>query len=79
MVGFVGLCLGYVYLCRNDALPSIPMGYGFLVGILPALPVALAAARGLEGSRRPAWVWCLTAGAFSVYYWASALFTVWRT
>jgi outer membrane protein assembly factor BamB len=79
MVGFVGLCLGYVYLCRNDYLPSIPMGYGFLVGILPAFPVALFVAGRLVASQRRVRGWCLTAGAFSVYFWASALFTVWRT
>ena len=79
VVGFLALCAGYVALCGGEHLPNIPVGYGFLVGVLPAFPVAALAARRLAaraGALSAGW-WVFL--SFSLYYWASAVFTVWRT
>jgi len=76
LVGFVGLCLVYAWLCRSV---FVPMGYGFLAGLLPALPVAVLAARRIGPRSRPLADLCWGAASFTVYFWASALVTMWRT
>ena len=75
-LGFVLTCVVYYYLCRGL---FIAMGPGFLVGFLPAAGLVVPAARRLAqgSSLAETALWGL--GAFSVYFWVSALFTVWRT
>jgi hypothetical protein len=76
VLAFAALCWGYYVLCRSL---FIVMGYGFLVGFLPAFPAAIWAARGMRrgmGLRGHA-AWAL--GVFSVHFWASAAFILWRT
>ena len=75
-LGFVGLSVAYATLCRSH---YIPMGYGFLVGILPAAPVAGVAAWELSSRRGPAWDLAWSAVSFTAYFWVSGLITVWRT
>ena len=76
LLAFAGICWGYVGLCRNL---YIPMGYGFLTGILPALPIAWLAARHMTTRNRLLGDLVWTIAGFSVYFWASGLFTVWKT
>jgi len=75
-LGFVGLCYLYYLACTSL---FVVVGLGFLVGLLPAFPVAAwAAGRIVSRDRFLAEIgW--TAVSFSVYFWASALFTVWKT
>lgn len=70
LCSFAALCLGYYHLCLRL---STPMGYGYLIGLLPALPVVVLASRRML-ARSHAWcevVWAVV--SFAVYYWASAL------
>ncbi len=76
VIAFACLCFGYYHLCRSL---FVVMGYGFLVGILPAFPVAIVAARRMVGRGRPASDLGWAMASFSVYFWASALFTIWKT
>lgn len=76
LLAFAAMCWGYLWLCRSL---YIPMGYGFLTGILPALPVAWLAARHMARGNRLIGDLAWTLAAFSVYFWASGIFTVWKT
>jgi len=75
-LAFASLCYLYYYVCRGLFVVA---GFGFLVGLLPAFPVAAWVAWRIVSKRRllPELLW--SAASFSVYFWASALFTVWRT
>jgi len=75
-LAFICLCVAYLYLCRSQ---YVPMGYGYLVGILPAVPVAWLGARRMIARSRPLDDLLWTTVSFSVYFWASGLFTVWKT
>jgi len=79
VVLFLGVCVGYVALCANQHMPNIPVGYGFLVGILPAFPVAVVAARRVVGRDRPVADLLWAAASFTVYFWTSGQFTMWKT
>ncbi len=75
VLAFGALCFGYYSLCRSLFVVA---GYGFLAGLLPAVPVALVAAWRIRRTR-----WALVglawaAVAFSAYFWASAVVTLWR-
>ena len=76
LLAFAGGCWGYLSLCRNL---YIPMGYGFLTGLLPALPIAWLAARHMTARNRLLGDLLWTIASFSVYFWSSGLFTVWKT
>ncbi len=80
--GLLGLILGglfYHELCEHY---FIVMGWGFLVGILPALPFTLSALRRMAGGTKrgstPALIaiWIIS---FAIFYWSSAMFILWRT
>jgi hypothetical protein len=75
-LAFLAFAAGYWFLCRSFFLV---VGGGYLVGLLPALPLCLAAANAgaAEGSgwRRAG----LMGLAFSVQFLASAAFIAWRT
>jgi len=73
---FGGVCWGYAWQCRSL---YIPIGYGFLTGLLPALPVAWLAARHITTRSRLLGDLVCTLAAFSIYFWSSGLFTVWKT
>jgi len=75
-LAFAGLCYLYSAACQSL---YVAMGLGFLVGLLPAFPVAAWVAGRIISRKRllPEMAW--TALSFSVYFWASALFTVWKT
>ena len=76
IAGLVLVCLGYAWLCRTF---GIMMGYGFLAGLLPAFPVTAVAAWRMVRRPHPARDLAWTAVAFTAYFWASAVFTVWKT
>ena len=64
---FLALCFGYYELCKNVGLAT---GWTFLMGLLPAYPFAVLAAR------RSSW-WGVV--GFVVYYWGSVGFIVWKS
>ena len=75
LASYACVCLGYCLLCGRLFIVA---GQGFVVGLLPALPVILLAARKRAGSSLPSRLfWDLF--AFSVFFWSSGLFTVWKT
>jgi outer membrane protein assembly factor BamB len=74
-LGLLALCFGYYELCSGLGLMT---QWGFLFGFLPAWPLAVWAARG-AGRRRLAVQACLSAAAFTVYFWTSGLFIGWKT
>jgi hypothetical protein len=74
-LGFIVLCFAYWYLCRNL---FVVMGLGFLVGFPLASPVAVLAARRISARSRAPGDLLWSASSFSVYFWLSALFTLWR-
>jgi len=74
-LGFVVLCLAYWYLCRSL---FIVMGLGFLAGFPLASPAAVLAAKRISATSRVPGDLFWSASSFSVYFWLSALFTLWR-
>jgi hypothetical protein len=66
---FLAICFGYYLLCRQL---SLVIEWTFLIGFLPASPVAIVAARRLlRDPRSPLgffWVFL----AFAVYFWGSS-------
>ncbi len=72
-------CLFYHRLCEYY---FIVMGLGFLVGILPALPLTLLAlrkmAKGTRTGSRPALI-VIWIASYTVFYWSAAAFILWRT
>jgi hypothetical protein len=76
LLGFLCFCVAYYHLCRSL---FVVMGYGFLVGFLPGFPLAALAARKLSTRQGVLRDLSWAALSFSLYFWASALFTVWRT
>ncbi|MBI5366534.1 MAG: hypothetical protein HZA54_05825, partial [Planctomycetes bacterium] len=74
--GLAAVAALYAAACRALFWPA---GWAFLVGFLPALPFALAAARRRVRAPgfRPAALRLLA--AFTVFFWAAGLFAVWRT
>ncbi len=79
LVVLSGTCFAYHALCRSH---FIVMGWGFLIGILPALPITLILIRAMEPLTRsmsaaPLIVsWMLS---YSVFYWSAAMFIHLRT
>jgi hypothetical protein len=72
---FLALCVGYYELCKvAGAVPA----WRFLIGFLPAWPLAVIAARRAHAKGKPLNQLLWLAGAFSVYFWASGLATAWR-
>lgn len=70
MLAFVAVCGLYFHLCRRLGLS---IEWSFLVGFLPAFPALVLAAFAAERIRpfaRPL--------SFSVYFWASAAYILWR-
>jgi hypothetical protein len=72
---FLGGCGGYGLLCLHL---GIAIGSGFLVGLLPALPMALIQLRRRPGPLRLGGM-VLFLVNFCLFYWASALFILWRS
>jgi hypothetical protein len=76
VAGFALAALAYAWTCRSL---GVLMGYGFLAGLVPAVPVELVAA--WRTGRRPHpvrdLVWTLA--AFAAWFWLSAAFTIWKT
>ena len=61
---FLGICFGYYKLC---AIIGYAVGWVFLIGFLPAMPIAALAAK-----QRRWWLrWMLDALGFAVYFWSS--------
>lgn len=72
---FLVICLGYYELCKvAGAVPA----WRFLIGFLPAWPLALPAAYTQVRRSRPPLRALLLAAAFSLYFWASGFATAWR-
>ena len=73
---FLAVCIGYYLLCRRL---SLVFEWVFLSGFAAAIPVSLAG-RGLASrSRRPTLIDVIfTAGAFTAYFWSSALWLWWK-
>jgi outer membrane protein assembly factor BamB len=69
---FIALCYGYYSLCLAV---DYTMAWGFLGGFMPAVPIALVAARARK------WWLRLVAGAaaFTVYFWVSGLLPGWKS
>ena len=68
---FLGICFGYYKLC---AMIGYAVGWCFLIGFLPATPVAVLAAK-----QRRWWLrWILDTGGFTVYFWFSGLLPEWK-
>ena len=69
------VCLSYFNLCR---VLNLAVNWVFLMGFLPAWPVAIPAARRPLREGRLLWdlIWAVL--AFSVYFWASGGFALWR-
>lgn len=79
LAGLIGVCLLYHALCRHH---FIVMGWGFLIGILPALPVTLLSQQAISASAENTSPGPLIASwsiSFVVFYWSAALFIHWRT
>ena len=76
-LAFIGTCLLYFHLCRSL---GYAIEWSFLVGFLPAFPVAVLASRFLTTRT---FCWPLTdlavsAVSFSAYFWLSVLFIKWK-
>lgn len=74
LLGMIAGCLAYHALCRDS---FIVMGWGFLVGILPALPVTVTALWAMKQLTRSAMVGPLLVSwvtSFGVFYWSAAVF-----
>ena len=54
------------------------MGIGFLTGFLPAFPIAMLAAGKTREKTKPLAEILWAAATFSVYFWASAVFILWK-
>ena len=74
-MAFIGACIGYYELCKRVGLVT---GWGFLLGFLPALPVALVAARNQYRQATPVRRCFWVVAAFSVYFWGSGILTLWK-
>jgi hypothetical protein len=71
LVLFAALCYGYFELCLAA---GYVMAWGFLAGLLPALPLVVVAA-----GARNRWVRAAAeAAGFVVYFWASGLLPGWK-
>lgn len=76
LAAFVIAVVAYWRLCEAFYLVC---GWGYLVGLAPAVLVLLGAARRARQERRgDAGMWVEIA-AFTVYFWSAALFVTWRT
>ncbi len=75
-LGLVATSGLYFHLCRRLGLS---IEWGFLVGFLPAFPVAALCARGLLARHRFALATDLpcAAASFTVYFWSCGLFLKW--
>jgi len=69
---FIAICYGYYRLCMAV---GFAMAWGFLLGFVPALPLALFANRIANPKLR----WLLDGLGFAVYFWTSALFPGYKT
>jgi outer membrane protein assembly factor BamB len=76
MAAFAVVCFGYYFLCRNLFIVT---GWGFLVGFLPAWPLTLWMAQPVVDRASERRLLFLSVLSFTVYFWSSALFTVWKT
>jgi len=76
VAGFALAALAYAWACRS--LGAL-MGYGFLAGLVPAVPVELMAAWRM--GRRPHLLRDLgwTLAALAAWFWLSAAFIIWKT
>lgn len=74
-LGFLALCALYFHACRRL---SMAMEAAFLVGFLPAFPIAVLAARQLRRSRKVLIQLLWVLASFSTYYWLCAGFIRWR-
>jgi len=79
LLGLAGACALYYLLCQRY---FIVMGWGFLVGILPALPVTLFLQWNMR-TLTPAMLagplvvsWTVS---FAVFYWSAAVFVLFKT
>ena len=73
---FLAVCAGYVLLCRKL---SAPHEWVFLIGFLPAAPLAVPAARCFLDQSRPLREYTWAVVAFSLYFWACGGFLIWKT
>jgi len=67
------LSVGYIYFALCEQL-GLSILWSFLMGVLPACPFAIAAARSSRGLIRAVWLWA----AFTVFYWSAAAFLGWK-
>jgi len=71
---FAASCAGIVAICRSL---QVHVCFGFLVGLPFAWPLMLKPHDPDKPRRAVMLLWTLT--AFTVYYWVSALFVLWKT
>ncbi len=72
---FLAVCLAYFLVCRRL---SLAIEWIFLLGFLPAWPIAVPAAYKLDQAGPP-WrdfLWAFL--AFTAYFWSSAAIVLWR-
>ena len=72
---FLGVCLGYFLLCRRF---SMAVQWPFLLGFLPAWPIAVPAAYRLREPGHPLRDFLWTTASFTVHFWAVGGFLLWK-
>ncbi|MCI0685007.1 MAG: hypothetical protein L0Y71_23160 [Gemmataceae bacterium] len=76
VLAFLAMCWLYYVACQQLGLAT---AWAFLIGFLPAWPLAAPAARSWVARaswwRRGAWL----AAAYSVFYWSGGAFIAWKT
>lgn len=75
LILFILICYGYYLFCQAFFIIS---GIGFLVGLIPVAPLGYFLSRRPEGKLQfpQLWFWAIV---FSVYFWFSAIFIMWKT
>ena len=72
ILSFIALCYGYYRLC---VATGYVMGWSYLAGFLPAMPLTVLAAK----TQRPWLRWVADAAGFAVYFWCSGLLPGWKS
>ena len=71
ILAFLGLCYGYYRLCTAT---GYVMAWSYLAGFLPAMPLAVLAAKTNRW-----WIrWLADAAGFAIYFWCSGLLPSWK-
>jgi outer membrane protein assembly factor BamB len=76
LIMFGLLCAGYCIGCDRTFFVA---GQGFVAGLMPAIPLTYLAAKSILKTDKMGKTLIIGFAAFSVYFWMSALFILWRT